>query len=179
MEQLFLEMTLGRDWEHVCRQMWIHALLQTDVAMLWALTGSCDHTVNTVDYWPKQVSPVWPVWLYRLWSGPGKLASACKRLWTTCGEEQTSLLLLHFPLRSTACTERCMTKPSNSTASLPRTAPFLAQERRSSEGCIPVPLRIQRQSALVTGRLWDLDPPRSIWCSRNLAVFSGIICDVR
>lgn len=148
-------MTSGRDWECVCRQMWIHALLQTDVAALWALTHSCDHAVNTVDYWPKSVSPVWPTWLHRLRS---RQACIClqKTIWTTCGEEQTYLLLLHHPfLRTTACTERCMTKPSNNTAAgLPRIAhTCLHKEKKSLEGCILVPLKIQRQSALVTGKL--------------------------
>lgn len=91
---LFLEIISAMDWESVCRQMWIHALLQTDVATQWALRGSYEHAVNTVDYWPKWISPVWPKWLHSLWPGQ---ACMClwKTMWATGGEKL--LLLLHRP----------------------------------------------------------------------------------
>ena len=176
---LFLKVTSGRDWECVRTQMWIHALLQADLATLWAVTGSCDHAVNAVNYWPKWVSPILPAWLDRLWS---RQACIClqKTMGTTCGEEQTSLLLLHLPFwELLPVLSVAWQNPATAQQVFPGLRTCLHKEKKSLEGCILVPLKIQRQSALGTGRFWDLDSPRSIWYSRNLAVFSGIICDAR
>lgn len=61
------------------------------VAALWALTGTCGRELTQ---WiigsSEEIQFGCPG------CGPGKLESACRRLWTARGEEQTSLLLPHL-----------------------------------------------------------------------------------
>lgn len=130
MELLRFSKWLQSGTECVCRQMGIHALLHTDVAAVWAPTGTCDLVADRMDYWPKWVNPVCPMWLHR---PQPRQPCICQQetvsyLWG--GAEIPAAASSPF-LRTVPCTEHCMTKPSSSTGGLPRTAHFFPWRKRA------------------------------------------------